>query len=728
MKNRYNPISRSTSSPWAKKPQEQNTASSEQSDAWGADKPSELPLSRPAHIKQPSWSRPEGTRYPSGQGGQRKQQEAIRLTEAARARMELEALFSGKPVEPAKQDEPKAPTTLTLSRQQERPTPDTPAATQSSQQPTSGVTIVRKRAMGALGALGALSPFGGGAKPERSQSSDPRESTAGGQPKQGKTHTIIKSFSAVAGTAAEAAPASATPHENDSQGGEGSAHPMGAIKGMRSVEWPNPRVSNDIASARKRLAFMEPLQALAWLLLTSRADLKPMGAQEIDQHITKLLSQIDRRQFLEIKPANYWIVDPLSEIGFTPSGECERVRPVNAEGQYIHAHKLPGDLGAWVTSQRLSSSEAARRSASAQRINAISLAGLLIASDRFDVLDRFEPMDINPLMPAANLGFDHSDASKSRGGFETGEINGYAVGLVAHANHFFKWVDPWQELLREQIGLRSNEMTAALSLGLKTWSISHGELNQQCAEMTCTMLQLGAMISESGLTALCAQAVKSSGKANAAAGFARLCAQIFLMDRKGLAAQRVMQSAKAGGFSVEPRSGHAHPMVPYAQANMVEAVAALVREGLDPMVPDAMGKTVLQRAQSTRAERVVAFLEGREEVLEAAPALVTQPAPALPTTMVVSEAEATPAVVMPASSQIDQMDQSPVTSEPAVQVVAQNEPATESTQHVEPATVEAEAVATFAVNSRVKPSSRRRAAIEELRREFEMAQSSHSMA
>ena len=126
------------------------------------------------------------------------------------------------------------------------------------------------------------------------------------------------------------------------------------------------------------------------------------------------------------------------------------------------------------------------------------------------------------------------------------------------------------------------------------------------------MLQLGAHVSAAGLTALCSQSAKGSGTANPASGFARLCAQTFQMDPLGMAAGRVLRSARAGGFNVMPEPGQNHPMTPYAQANLHEAVRTMLQAGLDPSIPDAMGKTVLQRAQSTRAERVIEILLARE--------------------------------------------------------------------------------------------------------------------
>lgn len=715
MKPRYNPTSHSAASPWAKPAGSESavTPAATQSNAGPAADEFDLGT----HHSQ-SWNRSEGGRYASGRNhqrpnGYRKSGEDERLSAAARARMELEALFSGGPSSP----EPQSPTQPT---QQAQPTTEQ-SKTLTALRPLdrapafpgeniAGVTVVRKRTIGACG-------------DEATPPQTDRIKSATTESRQSKTHTIIKSYSVAPGSGSEMPATSSTHEEFDACAVHGGMYKSLSGKTMRTVSWPNPRVPNDIESARQRLASMEPLQALAWLILTSRADLKPLGVEEVYRHIAQLLEKIDKKALLDVKPAEYWIVEPLSEIAFTPSGECERVRPINAEGQFVHAHKLPGDLGAWVTSQRLSSSEAARRPTAAQRINAISLAGLLIANDRFDVLERFEPMDLDPFKHAATLGFDRQDLSKVHNGYDIGEINGYAVGLIAHANHFFKWIDPWQEVLREHIGLRNNEMTAALGLALKTWSMGHGELNQPCAEMTCTMLQLGAMINEAGLTALCAQAVKSSGKAAPAAGFARLCAQTFLMDSKGLAAQRVMQSARIGGFSVAPLPGHAHPLVPYAQANMVEAVATLVQEGLDPSIPDAMGKTVLQRAQSTRADRVIAFLEGGCDVSSLQSQAQSQAATFQSSPVQIARLAPSTTVVIETIEEQQQADAKDEQIEPA-QRASQDEqgPLLRPAQEMigKPQATD-KAAPTLAIQPRIKPAARRRAAIEELRLEFERA-------
>ena len=252
--------------------------------------------------------------------------------------------------------------------------------------------------------------------------------------RRGRTHTIVPVLEA-AGPWSSSQAGDAQEADNRGQDGLDPLWLPFASQTLRTVVWPNPRVAMDLVSMRQRLEAMEDLQALAWLMLTARSDLKPLQIDEVDRRILDLLRRIKPTQFTELKAAEYWIVDSLSEIAPSIMGGWERVRPVTAEGHSVNANKLPGSIGTWVTPHRLASTESARRASHAQRINAISLAGLLIASDRLELLNLVEPLDINPLMPAASIGYDRNDLASSRNGSDIGVVNGYAVALIAHSTN-----------------------------------------------------------------------------------------------------------------------------------------------------------------------------------------------------------------------------------------------------------------------------------------------------
>lgn len=373
--------------------------------------------------------------------------------------------------------------------------------------------------------------------------------------------------------------------------------PVSIPLGLREI----PQEKLELHSLNSRLGLMSVKQRLAWLLLTPENDIRPMSHEQSSAMISTLLGQMSEDEFNEMMPSTYWIHDPVKQIPFYSDGRY-RIKPLGEDVK--DASVLPGGVGTWLSAHKLLASESVKRSVNAQRIKSISLAGLVIASNRFESFQWMLAERLNPLKAVAYLGCSEGAQTK---GHDIGEINGYALALLSHSTQFFSWVQQWQSILEEQAQSRRHELTGALSLGIKTWSAAHGELSQSCAEMTATMLKLGAGISE---WALLAFAPHGNNQVRTSAAWARFIAQTFSMDRNGQASKRIIDSARAMGYDIKSKPGEPQEMTAFAQADLDEAVAMFLASGFDPMVPDALGQTALDRARSARAQRVVALIEG----------------------------------------------------------------------------------------------------------------------
>lgn len=351
----------------------------------------------------------------------------------------------------------------------------------------------------------------------------------------------------------------------------------------------------DLKSLSRRMDTLTPEQALAWLLATDVQNLKPLTHQLVKSLVQQYMAKIGDESLHQLHPAGYWVIDPFTEISLYSDHKYRRKAkewPSN----------LPGNVGVWLSSAKLSSNESTKRSANAQRINEISLAGIVMACDRFEAMEVMLAERLDPLRVAARIGCAVGVENK---GHTIGEISGYALSMVAHSNQFFSWCNQWQPLLRKLAMGRANEISSALSLAIKTWTAGHGELDQDCAEMAATMLQLGASVSEWGLMAFAPYGRREAGPAVA---WARFCAQTFSIDRQGVAVQRIIDSANIHGFKLQPVDGDSQPMTPFAQANLAEAVSVFLRAGFDPNLTDALGQTVSERARSARADKVLVVL------------------------------------------------------------------------------------------------------------------------
>ena len=347
---------------------------------------------------------------------------------------------------------------------------------------------------------------------------------------------------------------------------------------------------------RARLETLAPEQAAAWLLATPERNLRPLSHPMVRLMIQQLIARIDDEALHALHPASHWVSDPFREIAFHSDRQYRRQVKNEAPST------LPGSIGVWLGASKLGSAESGKRSANAQRINAVSLAGIVMASNRIEALEWMLADRLDPLRVAARLGCAQGMESK---GHQIGEVSGYALALLAHASQFFSWCTQWESLLRERALGRTHELSRALSLAIKTWTGAHGELAQDCAEMAAVMLQLGATFTEWGLLAFSPLGRREAGPAVA---WARFSAQTFGIDHRGSAAHRIIESAKIHGFDLTPVNGDAQPMMPFAQANLQEAVAVFLRAGFDPNLTDALGQTALSRANSVRADRVVRLL------------------------------------------------------------------------------------------------------------------------
>jgi hypothetical protein len=334
-------------------------------------------------------------------------------------------------------------------------------------------------------------------------------------------------------------------------------------------------------------------------LLSDEQSIKPLSTQEAQQWIARLLKDIDDEQLHALRPVFHWISEPSAQILRYSDGQLRRAPSGPAAN-------LPGGLGVWVSANQFLPAETPKRSANAQRINRISLAGLVMACNRQETLEWMVAGRLSPIRAAALLGCAPGFQNI---GHEIGTINGHALALLAQSNHFFNWALQWQTALHQEQANKVQELTAALSLAIKVWSGSHGDISQSCAEMAVVMLQMGAQISESGLQAFAHQSKKFSHTVSTAVAWSRLCAQTFSIDRKGLAVQRVIDSARIMGYKLMPKAGEPQAMMPYAQANSFEAVGIFMRHGFPVDLSDAIGETVLSRARKSQAHRVVRMIE-----------------------------------------------------------------------------------------------------------------------
>lgn len=358
----------------------------------------------------------------------------------------------------------------------------------------------------------------------------------------------------------------------------------------------------NINSLHERLQFMSPVQRLGWLILATEQEIKPLTREQGNDLIQQLMQDIDDESFYKLHDTTFWVAEPFTQIRRYSDGRLHRTAEIIGN--------LPGHVGIWISANKLLSAEPAKRSANSQRINSISLAGLIIASNRFETMQWMTPSRLDPLRASAHLGCSVEFESK---GHDIGTVNGYALGLIAHSSQFFSWVTQWKTVLREKSIYHEKELSSALALAIRVWSAAHHDINQHCAQRAAVMLELGALITEWGLQSFAPNGRQANKTALA---WARFCSQCFGMDNNGLAAERVMHSARIMGFNLKPNASEPSAMAIYAQADNEHAVVKFLQYGFSVDVPDASGKSVLMRAREAKALKTQAIIEAHLQGLD----------------------------------------------------------------------------------------------------------------
>jgi hypothetical protein len=336
----------------------------------------------------------------------------------------------------------------------------------------------------------------------------------------------------------------------------------------------DPRESQQQADLRarrghavlERLATLAAVQRLAVLLTADGEALACLSEQQVADLIESAWQQCDKAQIHQLHPRDYW---KAADVEFSLAATSR-------------ANSVIGPMAAGTQT--------------------LSLLGLLVRADRFEILECIDPARINPHLVAAELDQGGSIEPLS------------ALGLALNWAHeaFIDWSARHWDQLDRPAHPPERKLTQLLARAIESWSANGRPPPSTRLHMTMTLLKLGALIDREHLLLLApgrtsAGASQAATAMNALEVWNELARQAHASDPHGLAALQLMISAATFRYDLMPRPGSVNPMTHYVAGDHPRAVEMFLQSGFDPLLPDAQGQS--PRGHGAKASEALAVID-----------------------------------------------------------------------------------------------------------------------